>query len=179
MDLPSCGVSSSASPQKDDADSAHERSLLLALQKSLQRFCVAQPKDESLEILAVVSYMLETMIAIHDPQGELNSKALKEALQNLSAAGNGKFLSCLVARANDLLTGCLLLHIKAQNAGLMLKNQDGAVTFEAFELSPTNAAVTGTKGKLRRQFSDVCCAIEASTASFYECKQRSRVSSRR
>ncbi|KAK4061998.1 uncharacterized protein Triagg1_10161 [Trichoderma aggressivum f. europaeum] len=54
---------------------------------------------------------------------------------------------------NDSRPNVLLpLHIKAQNAGIIIgKNQD-SIILEAFELSPTNGAVMGTVGRLQRHF---------------------------
>jgi hypothetical protein len=44
------------------------------------------------------------------------------------------------------------LHIRAQNAGLIVRRSSDQYTFESFEISPTNDAVIGTKGRLRRCF---------------------------
>ena len=53
----------------------------------------------------------------------------------------------------------LALHIRAQNAGLIIRRSLGQYSFESFELSPTNAAVFGTKGRLRRCFPGPTMAI--------------------
>lgn len=46
----------------------------------------------------------------------------------------------------------LALHIEAQNAGLIVRRLLNRYSFESFEVSPTNQAVIGTKGRLRRCF---------------------------
>lgn len=46
----------------------------------------------------------------------------------------------------------LALHIRGQNAGLIVRRFSDQYSFESFELSPTGEAVIGTKGRLRRCF---------------------------
>lgn len=46
----------------------------------------------------------------------------------------------------------LALHIRGQNAGLIVRRFSDQYSFESFELSPTTEAVIGTKGRLRRCF---------------------------
>lgn len=53
----------------------------------------------------------------------------------------------------------LALHIDAQNAGLIVRRFSDRYSFESFELSPTNDAVIGTKGRLRRCFPGPAVAI--------------------
>jgi hypothetical protein len=50
-----------------------------------------------------------------------------------------------------------MLHVKAQNAGLIIRNHEDSVLFEAFELSPLNESVMAAKGRLRRSFPG--CAV--------------------
>jgi hypothetical protein len=44
------------------------------------------------------------------------------------------------------------LHVRRQNAGILLRSVGDHVFFECFELSPTNSSVFANKGRLRRQF---------------------------
>ena len=53
----------------------------------------------------------------------------------------------------------LALHIRGQNAGLIVRKFADRYSFESFELSPTNEAVIGTKGRLRRCFPGPAVAI--------------------
>lgn len=46
----------------------------------------------------------------------------------------------------------LLLHVRAQNAGIFIRRQPDDAVFEVFELSPPNRAVYSTAGRLRRSF---------------------------
>jgi len=44
------------------------------------------------------------------------------------------------------------LHIKAQNAGMLVWRRDAEVIFETFELTPLSSKVTTTEGRLKRSF---------------------------
>lgn len=46
----------------------------------------------------------------------------------------------------------LPLHVRSQNAGLIVRKSSDQYSFESFEVSPTTEAVIGTKGRLRRCF---------------------------
>ncbi|KAK5202790.1 hypothetical protein LTR96_011255 [Exophiala xenobiotica] len=48
--------------------------------------------------------------------------------------------------------GIILLHIRVQNASVMLSEEKGSIHVEVFELSPLNRAILTTKGRLRRSF---------------------------
>lgn len=49
---------------------------------------------------------------------------------------------------SDWITDVMVLHIKAQNAALMMRRRSNSVVFEVFEVSPPPAAVMNTEGKL-------------------------------
>ena len=57
------------------------------------------------------------------------------------------------------------LHIKEQNAGLIIRKTDGTTHFECFELSPVDCEVLKTKGRLRRHFPDAAVAVSQETLS--------------
>ena len=44
------------------------------------------------------------------------------------------------------------MHIRSQNAGLIVRKSSEHFSFESFEISPTTKAVIGSKGRLRRCF---------------------------
>ncbi|EHK23059.1 uncharacterized protein TRIVIDRAFT_230731 [Trichoderma virens Gv29-8] len=60
----------------------------------------------------------------------------------------------------------LPLHISAQNAGVIITQDQYSVVMEAFELSPTNNAVMGTAGRLQRCFP--ASAISIPNTKFYQ-----------
>ena len=53
----------------------------------------------------------------------------------------------------------LALHIRCQNAGLIVRRYSDQYSFESFEVSPTTEAVIGTRGRLRRCFPGPAVAI--------------------
>lgn len=70
-----------------------------------------------------------------------------------------------------IFTDVLTLHIRGQNAGLIVRRIRKEYCFESFELSPTNEAVIGTAGRLRRSFPGPAIAIAADRVinpSFYK-----------
>jgi len=65
----------------------------------------------------------------------------------------------------------LALHIRAQNAGLVVRRSSDQYSFESFEISPTTEAVIGTRGRLRWCFPGPAVAISQdriADASFLE-----------
>jgi hypothetical protein len=46
----------------------------------------------------------------------------------------------------------MILHVKAQNAGMLVRRDADGAFFELFELSPDNRSVMSTKGRLQRSF---------------------------
>ena len=54
----------------------------------------------------------------------------------------------------------LALHIRGQNAGLIVRRSSEQYLFESFEVSPTTEAVIGTRGRLRRCFPGPAVAID-------------------
>ncbi len=51
-----------------------------------------------------------------------------------------------------LNTDILALHVRSQNAGLIVRRSSDQYSFELFEVSPTTEAVIGARGRLRRCF---------------------------
>ncbi|KAF9870445.1 hypothetical protein CkaCkLH20_12112 [Colletotrichum karsti] len=65
-------------------------------------------------------------------------------------------------------SGCLILHIESQNAGLLIRRQqdpifNDCVVFEAFEASPRNEDVLATKGALQWDFPGIAVAVPFAT----------------
>src|SRR5512142_175811 len=57
---------------------------------------------------------------------------------------------------------CLLLHLRAQNAGLLVTASTNEFVFEAFELLATNEHVTSCTGRLIGQFPGPAVAVDRS-----------------
>ncbi|KAK2057683.1 hypothetical protein LY76DRAFT_606052 [Colletotrichum caudatum] len=56
------------------------------------------------------------------------------------------------------------LHIREQNAGVLITKAENALHVESFELSPTNKSVITTKGRLRRSFPGKAVGISLTIA---------------
>jgi len=56
----------------------------------------------------------------------------------------------------------LAVNVAAQNAGLIITRKTNELVFEAFELSPKNAAILSTKGRIVRSFPALAVALDLS-----------------
>ncbi|KKP04319.1 hypothetical protein THAR02_03596 [Trichoderma harzianum] len=85
--------------------------------------------------------------------GCIDGQKLAEVLHSLDS-DNGVSLWALFGKMDINFRPDILipLHIAAQNAGVIITQNQDAIVVEAFELSPTNQAVMGTIGRLKRHF---------------------------
>ncbi|OJD22618.1 hypothetical protein ACJ73_06032 [Blastomyces percursus] len=75
--------------------------------------------------------------------------------------------------------GMIPLHIRAQNAGILISKVDNSVKFELFELSPLNQSVITTKGRLSRSFPGPVFSLSIDKFQAPDFKLRSLVHSLR
>ncbi|KAM3067027.1 hypothetical protein ACMFMG_011809 [Clarireedia jacksonii] len=135
-------------PQQDDFNPQHETFLLNTIDDALQKFKAAT--EESLQhIIECVIVMVENLRRVREDSGAISEQTLKSALGELANIG-----------------GVIPLHIKAQNAGIIISQTSDNILFEAFELSPLNESVITTTGRLRRCFPG--CAFAVSRSIFNE-----------
>ncbi|KAF8851671.1 hypothetical protein BDZ45DRAFT_140606 [Acephala macrosclerotiorum] len=120
-------------PSSNDFNVSYESALIDTTIAALWKFRGHQPDGQSLTIDSIIGLM-NNMKNVHT-SGSINEDRLGTALKVLSERG-----------------GTLPLHVRAQNAGLILSRIDNSIRVEAFELSPLNEAVITTKGRLRRSF---------------------------
>ena len=66
-----------------------------------------------------------------------------------------KEISNIVCVHSDILA----LHIRSQNAGLIVRSSSDQYSFESLEVSPTNNAIIETRGRRRRCFLGPAVAI--------------------
>ncbi|KAK0258611.1 hypothetical protein LTR35_018148 [Friedmanniomyces endolithicus] len=104
--------------------------LLRSTLEALAAFKLIRPDP----ILAQVVQMLENTQDIHS-NGHFNEAKLTDLLNALPRK-----------------RGMLVLHIDAQNAGVIVTNTTSAIRFETFELAPLNEHVYNALGRLRRSF---------------------------
>ncbi|KAF2276055.1 uncharacterized protein EI97DRAFT_47175 [Westerdykella ornata] len=133
-------------PQADDSDPDLERCLLRTTISALQEFGNLCPSESLAQVEYVVS-TINNLLATKGPHGFINEEQLTTSMQRL-ADGDG--------------LGAVPLEIKAQNAALLLSRSNGGITFEAFELSPSNESVMATRGRLVRSFPAVAVEVDVS-----------------
>ncbi|KAJ9318556.1 hypothetical protein DTO271D3_1218 [Paecilomyces variotii] len=121
-------------PQSDDYDTSCELILLDSVINSLQKFRALVPNQHR-QVLGPVITMVARLREIRGSHGDVSEGKLKEALQKLDTEG-----------------GALPVHVRCQNAAVLMTRNDNAIHVEAFELSPQNEAVNSTVGRLQRQF---------------------------
>ncbi|CZR56907.1 uncharacterized protein PAC_06796 [Phialocephala subalpina] len=122
-------------PQKDDFNTEYESVLIDTTIDALWKFKAHLPDHQSLSINPII-VLMNNLKSVHT-SGSIDDERLKTALKVLSDGGE---------------YGTIPLHVRAQNAGLLLSKVDNSIRVEAFELSPLNEAVFATKGRLRRSF---------------------------
>ncbi|KAH7176975.1 hypothetical protein EDB81DRAFT_898494, partial [Dactylonectria macrodidyma] len=116
------------------------------------------PERES----AIVDLVRDSLIAFKSQDYEHNtacSSAIRSAISTLDGMycatdSNGYLQDSGVRRVLRDITfkGIAVFHVKAQNAGLLIRKSNDLTIFEAFELSPASEAVIMTRGRLVRQF---------------------------
>jgi len=116
-------------PQSDD--SGNEKVLFAINIDALVAFrqIVSDATAQEASERAIVT--LAASEAVHSPQG-ISETPLREGLIKLKSS--------------------LMLHVKEQNAGLIISKIGNQTTFEQFELSPKNASVFESAGRLIRTF---------------------------
>lgn len=69
-----------------------------------------------------------------------------------------------------MLSDVIVLHITAQNAGLIIRKQWQRYLFESFELAPTTKAVIGARGRLVRYFPGPAIAVHEDRIHELSCR---------
>ncbi|KKZ67076.1 hypothetical protein EMCG_07247 [[Emmonsia] crescens] len=124
-------------PNEDDFDSDCETALINTTLEALVKFKDVVTYDQNSIIDSVIS-MVTNLGTVRDSSsvdGSISEEELGAALRDLCNKG-----------------GIIPLHIRAQNAGVLISKVDDSIDIEVFELSPCNEAVITTKGRLRRSF---------------------------
>ncbi|KAL7781006.1 hypothetical protein V8C43DRAFT_320153 [Trichoderma afarasin] len=91
--------------------------------------------------------------SIRAESGSIDGQKLAETLHSLDS-DNGVSLWALFGKMDINFRPDILipLHITAQNAAIIITQNEDSIVLETFELSPTNEAVMGTIGRLQRRF---------------------------
>lgn len=133
-------------PQKRDYNASHERHLLETTICALQDLRT-HVNDGHVKTIASAIAMIENLRDSRDGHGDIREDQLHNLLIKLTASK---------------LEGPIPLHVKAQNAGILIEQYGEHVTFEFFELSPTNKAAMECKGRLIRSFPALASSIPVS-----------------
>lgn len=142
-------------PQADDSNHTYE----LALIEFAREQAITFQRDvlaESRSCWAGIVKMLTTWLKVN-AHGSVSKEALMEAVTELNPEGSYLcILICFVRLDIDFsansVQDCIALHIRCQNAGLMIRKVADGVVFECFEAVPLAEAVMGSKANLRRSF---------------------------
>lgn len=161
-------------PGGDDRSAEKDDQLLSFVEDSLRR-CSSIMEEQHQEVFRELRAMITSMRLVRNEHGRLNENRLLKALQELCATGNtSPSLSHFVSEMLTDTSGSPVafpLEITEQNAGIIIRKADDRVIFEPFELSPDNASVFATRGRLVRHFPSTAVAIAISTtqeSGFYE-----------
>ncbi|TWU70430.1 hypothetical protein ED733_000359 [Metarhizium rileyi] len=124
---------------------AYETSLLTTTFDALRSF--GSHVEPEFEYVVDEAYSaIRRLRDLRDNLGFMDEHRLRQAFYNLAQDGDP-----------------LIIHVKAQNAGILMNRNPKSVTFEFFELSPLNKAAMGTQGRLRRHFPASGVAIPIQT----------------
>ncbi|KAL2816576.1 hypothetical protein BDW59DRAFT_166300 [Aspergillus cavernicola] len=129
-------------PAKGDCTGADEILLLDKSIRALHDFRSYLPSDQADCIMVLVT-MLSRLKRILDIHGSIIEVELQRAL------------ACLVTEG-----GFLPIHIREQNAAILMSRIEDKIHIELWELSPRNEAVTTTLGRLKRQFPGPTLAMD-------------------
>ncbi|KAJ4354619.1 uncharacterized protein N0V89_006356 [Didymosphaeria variabile] len=133
-------------PQEDDVTTASEQSLLQVTVAALQdlRNTLSTTEPVHAQKFDPVITIVENLLHSRNDEGYIAETELIKSLHKLAATNSPETLP---------------LHVKAQNAGILVRRLGDDVVFEVFELSPQDEQVTTTKGRLVRSFPSYACRI--------------------
>jgi hypothetical protein len=146
-------------PQEDDYNANYERRLVSCVRDALKSF-EALAGSEALSAVTFVTNTITNLLNIRNEDGTLSQDKLESFLRQRS---KGKHIFSILIKWLMISDECVPLHVKAQNAGMIITKFDDEISFEAFELSPLNKAFMSRKGRLRRSFPGSAFTIKQDT----------------
>jgi hypothetical protein len=133
-------------PQANDYDASYEQNLIEATQHALQDLRDHAVKAHQGAVTSAIT-AIDNLVRNRDSQGHVLEVSLAASLKKIASSPIGSIIP---------------LEIKAQNAGLIVRRDCAYIVFESFELSPTNEAAMGCKGRLKRIFPGLASQIPIS-----------------
>ncbi|KAJ5117788.1 hypothetical protein N7448_011420 [Penicillium atrosanguineum] len=138
-------------PQAEDYNAQHENHLLDSVIGALHSFTNYVLTADTI-ILHKATQMITRLRKAHSSHGNVDEKQLEISLAELPTWGKHCNTQIIVIISNQAVGGFLPIHVREQNAGILLYWHNDAICIESFELSARNEAVTTTVGRLRRAF---------------------------
>jgi hypothetical protein len=135
-------------PQRSDYDAAHERHLVVTTLQALQEFKNRIDLRHTSAITSAIA-TVKNLRDSRDTDGNISEVQLVSILEKVACSAPGSIVP---------------LEFKAQNAGIIITSHSDSVSFEAFELSPTNEAAMSSKGRLVRTFPALASEISVDDA---------------
>ncbi|PPJ57158.1 hypothetical protein CBER1_08454 [Cercospora berteroae] len=137
------------------------------------------PSSEDTESdISLVAIALEALISLRDlilpgsiPAALSNAIAVIDRLQKINSFEDGKAdeLALRKILLSLPLGQMLALKVHAQNAGVLISRQADTLVFEAFELSPANESILGTKGRLDRTSPGMAVSLSTDVLAQDDC----------
>ncbi|RGP60188.1 hypothetical protein FSPOR_10777 [Fusarium sporotrichioides] len=138
-------------PEGDDNCSKNERLLMSFVHHSLESFIVNNDSEAG-AVIKACSVMIERLQKSKDVHGFLSAGGVQDVLQQLSLEGAVLQPNLTQILTHRAIATSAVFHVSAQNSGVFMYKTAISVTFETFELSPSNKDVMGTRGRLVRRF---------------------------
>lgn len=133
-------------PQMEDSKPENDKALLqttVAALRQLQSYLSTAEPLLAEAFDSPISAITQLLLS-RNKEGTLSEDQLVKSLRNLATTGT---------------PAAVPLHVKAQNACILIKRFDENIVFETFELSPQDEQVMATKGRLIRTFPTQACRI--------------------
>lgn len=152
-------------PQEDDYGVDREILLIDVVVDALHSF-KAYFSAVDAEVVGLASTMIIRLRRIHGPNGEVDEVELEKILRRLKEEGELEFSGQGVDEiVNKSSGGFLPIHVREQNAAILISNKGIKTHIECFELSAANEAVMSTKGRLQRTFPGPTLAFDTCVIS--------------
>ena len=149
-------------PQAEDYNAQHEHRLLDSVVDALRSFSNYVSTADT-AILRKATEMITRLRKAYSPHGDVDEKQLEMSLAELPILGKHYNTQIIAVISNQAVGGFLPIHVREQNAGILLYWHNDAMYIESFELSARNEAVTTTVGRLRRAFPGPTMVLDRQT----------------
>ncbi|KAJ0132026.1 hypothetical protein HZ326_24885 [Fusarium oxysporum f. sp. albedinis] len=134
-------------PDRDNNCSKDERLLMSFVHRSLESF-ITKTNPEAGAAIKAYSFMIGRLQKSKNAHGFLSVGGVQNVLQQLSLKGAALKHDLTQILTHRAIAPSALFHMPAQNSGAFMYRTAASVTFETFELSPSNKDVMETRRRL-------------------------------